>query len=64
MMSERTRNNARNFLVGMILGAVALVLTLTMPGCSTVSGAASLIQGIGADVEDMAEGTRARMSRE
>ena len=40
---------------------VALLGLLTLTGCSTVSGVGKLMGGIGADIEDMAEGSRQRM---
>lgn len=41
------------------LGCFILLASLT--GCSTVSGVGKLMGGIGADIEDMAEGSRQRM---
>lgn len=45
---------------------MAVLICLTMlamaSGCSTVSGAAGLVRGIAQDIEDVAEGTRSRMS--
>lgn len=51
-------------LVTLRLTLAMLVLTLTMfllAGCSTVSGLGSLMQGVGRDIKDGAEGTRQRM---
>jgi hypothetical protein len=50
------------FSVPFLMACVAcLVLLLSLTGCSTVSGVGKLMGGIGADIEDMAEGSRQRM---
>lgn len=40
---------------------VALLGLLTLTGCSTVSAVGGLLGGMGHDIQDAAEGTRARM---
>lgn len=51
------------FCVPMLISLLGLgILALAfMSGCSTVSGVGKLMGGIGADIEDMAEGSRQRM---
>ena len=55
-MTQRTKTNARAFLLGLILGGVALVVILAMPGCGTVSG-------IGHDLMRASDGIRDAMSQ-
>jgi len=40
---------------------VIIGITVLLMGCSTVTGAGRLMQGIGQDLEDAGEGTRDRM---
>jgi len=56
-MNQRIKNNARAFVVGMILGGVALVALSALPGCGTVSG-------IGRDLMQASDGMRDAMTRE
>ena len=54
---ERTKKNARAFVVGMILGGVAFVVLSTLPGCGTVSG-------IGHDLMRASDGIRNAMTQD
>jgi len=48
----------------MVLGALACFsIVVVAGGCSTVSGFASLVEGVAADLSDAAEGSRNMMSR-
>lgn len=46
-------------LFGLAFGALTVLFT---SGCSTVDGLGSLMQGIGHDTRDMAQGTRNKLS--
>lgn len=65
MMSDKTQTRITRTLGGIMLLICAVctlaLANLVMAGCSTVSGLGSLMGGLGRDIKDAAEGTRARM---
>lgn len=61
-MRKSEKVTAGLFAVPFLLSVVGCALLLfALAGCSTVSGVGKLMGGIGADIEDMAEGSRQRM---
>lgn len=50
------------FAVPFLMATVGcVILLMALAGCSTVAGVGQLMGGIGNDIHDMAEGTRAKM---
>lgn len=56
-MTQRTKNNTRAFVIGMVLGGYALAWMVLATGCGTVSG-------IGSDLMQASDGMRKAMTQD
>jgi len=60
-MAERTYNRGA-LTKWVILVVFAFVFALAMTGCNTVRGAGALMQGLGADIQEAANGIQHQMA--